>query len=103
MSVCLCLSLGSNKVTCEICGCKQDAKRGIILSSLPPYLTIQLSRFQMNWNTGVREKIIQKFSIPALLNMNNFQGEFGIPANEKGEKKESEIGEEAEKLYDLSG
>ena len=51
----------------------QDALRGVNVTSPPPYLTFQLGRFEMNWNSFLREKIKQSYALPAFLNLREFQ------------------------------
>lgn len=36
---------GSNQYACELCQCKVDAIRQMVLRTLPPYLCLQLNRF----------------------------------------------------------
>lgn len=46
-----------NKYQCEECGSKVEATKGLEFVSLPSILTIQLKRFELNYETMNREKI----------------------------------------------
>ena len=51
------LLTGANKYECDTCGCKQEAHRAVILSSLPPILTFSCQRFDINRSTWERVKV----------------------------------------------
>jgi ubiquitin C-terminal hydrolase len=48
---------GDNKYFCSDCNSKQEASRGIVLSSLPPVLNIHLIRYVFDINTGSKKKV----------------------------------------------
>lgn len=60
----MCMCVGANAYSCSVCGSKQPAHKGLALASLPYVLALQLKRFDMNWDTGTRIKIMQHIRIP---------------------------------------
>lgn len=48
---------GDNRYYCEQCNMKRDAKREQRLSSLPPFLNLQLVRFEFNPEEGRKRKV----------------------------------------------
>jgi ubiquitin C-terminal hydrolase len=58
-----------NQVTCDVCGCKCDAHKGIKLRSLPAILTLSLNRFTYDWQRDVRVKNTDRFEFPTTLDM----------------------------------
>ncbi len=70
---------GDNQYECSQCNKKVDAIKGLKLKKSPTVLTIQLSRFTLDFNTFQRVKITDRVSFPFLLNMNDYmQGYEGI-------------------------
>ena len=63
---------GDNRWMCEKCGHKVDALKGLKFESAPRLLTMQLKRFDFDWNRGTRIKLHNKFSFPFVLNMTPF-------------------------------
>ena len=63
---------GVNQYFCSNCDKKVDAIKGLKLQRAPTVLTIQLSRFTLDYNTMSRVKITDRVSFPFLLNMNDY-------------------------------
>ena len=57
----------SNLYFCEDCGEKVEIEKGNKFVRLPPILTFQLGRFELNYETMTREKINKFFYFPELL------------------------------------
>eukprot|EP00808_Paulinella_micropora_P018049 g25645.t1 len=66
---------GDNQYRCGSEQCKnskQDADKGVALLKLPPVLVLQLKRFDMDWNSGMRVKLSHQYKFPSLLDMGPF-------------------------------
>ncbi|PAV82585.1 hypothetical protein WR25_26698 isoform E [Diploscapter pachys] len=66
------LLTGSNKYFCEQCNSKQDAHKGLRVTAFPYLLTIQLKRFDFDYNTMQRIKLNDRMAFPDVLNLNPF-------------------------------
>eukprot|EP00808_Paulinella_micropora_P022884 g78194.t1 len=60
---------GVNAYNCSNCKSKQTAQRGVRFRSFPYLLTIQLLRFDMNWQTGQRIKLGHRLRFPRMLDL----------------------------------
>jgi ubiquitin C-terminal hydrolase len=58
---------GDNQYFCDDCNCKQDAKRVMSLTELPPVLNIQLSRYVFDREKFVKKKLTDKVRLPTVL------------------------------------
>ncbi|CAH1800062.1 unnamed protein product, partial [Owenia fusiformis] len=78
---------GSNQYFCEKCNKKCDAHKGLKFVSFPYLLTMQLKRFDFDYNTLHRIKLNDKMTFPEILNLNQFidNPEKPIPNGETGE------------------
>ena len=63
---------GDNQYSCEPCGKKVDALKGLKLKKLPYLLTLQLMRFDYDWNLDRRIKLNDEVSFPLFLDMNPY-------------------------------
>eukprot|EP00820_Chromera_velia_P003234 Cvel_16597.t1-p1 / transcript=Cvel_16597.t1 / gene=Cvel_16597 / organism=Chromera_velia_CCMP2878 / gene_product=Ubiquitin carboxyl-terminal hydrolase 64E, putative / transcript_product=Ubiquitin carboxyl-terminal hydrolase 64E, putative / location=Cvel_scaffold1285:43770-50029(+) / protein_length=570 / sequence_SO=supercontig / SO=protein_coding / is_pseudo=false len=63
---------GANQYECSACNKKVDALKGLRLSTVPPILTLQLKRFDLDYMTFQRRKINDRVSFPTALNLNPF-------------------------------
>ena len=61
-----------DKFGCEGCGEKVYVEKGMILGSIPPILTLQLNRFELNYQTFQRQKVNSFFYFPQILEMHRF-------------------------------
>lgn len=61
-----------NQWNCDQCGTKVDAFKGLQFSRLPYFLTLQLTRFDYNYETWRRIKLNNKVSFPQDLDMSKF-------------------------------
>ena len=59
----------TNKYFCEHCDAKHDALKGLKLSAVPYILSINLKRFDWDWELDRRVKIDGAVSFPFILNM----------------------------------
>ncbi|KAF8361542.1 hypothetical protein PRIPAC_88465 [Pristionchus pacificus] len=75
---------GANQYMCETCKSKQDAHKGLRITSFPYLLTMQLKRFDFDYTTFNRIKLNDRVSFPDLLDLNPFVHK----PEEKKEKKE---------------
>lgn len=66
---------GDNRWMCERCGHKVDALKGLRFETAPRLLTMQLKRFDFDWNRGARIKLYNKFAFPFTLDMTPFMPE----------------------------
>lgn len=66
---------GDNAYQCSGCDKKVTAKKGDRLDRLPKILTLQLQRFDLDYNTMQRKKIDERVTFPLILNMNHFLDE----------------------------
>ena len=55
---------GDNKWACEECGGKVDAKRVSKISTLPPYLSLDVGRYAFNFESMTREKLPDVIDFP---------------------------------------
>ena len=58
---------GDNQYFCDDCNSKQDAKRVMSLTELPPVLNIQLSRYVFDRKKFVKKKLTDKVRLPTIL------------------------------------
>ncbi len=65
---------GDNKVTCEGCGAKCDAKKGLMIRSLPQVLTLQLKRFMYDPRTWQRVKLSKRVVYPLYVDLSPYVG-----------------------------
>ncbi|KIH59146.1 ubiquitinyl hydrolase 1, partial [Ancylostoma duodenale] len=63
---------GSNQYFCESCNSKQDAHKGLRITEFPYLLTIQLKRFDFDYNTMHRIKLNDRMTFPDVLDLNPF-------------------------------
>ncbi|XP_035663404.1 ubiquitin carboxyl-terminal hydrolase 47-like isoform X1 [Branchiostoma floridae] len=63
---------GSNQYFCEKCNKKCDAHKGLKFVKFPYLLTMQLKRFDFDYNTMQRIKLNDKMTFPEILNLNSF-------------------------------
>jgi len=63
---------GDNKLFCDNCNEKTDTMKGVLLQKLPPILTIDLNRFDFDYNTFQRVKVNDRFEYPLELNLSGF-------------------------------
>ena len=63
---------GNNQYFCEKCGKKCDARKGLKFEHFPYILTMQMKRFDFDYNTLQRIKLNEKMSFPEILNLNRF-------------------------------
>ena len=63
---------GENQYFAESANHKIDAKKIQTLGKLPPYLIIQLSRFEYKYAQGIRMKINSQFTFPTLLDLKSY-------------------------------
>jgi hypothetical protein len=58
---------GDNQYRCDTCGELVDATKGLRITRLPPVLTLQLKRFDFDWNVERRIKINDRMAFPLQL------------------------------------
>jgi len=63
---------GDNQYSCEKCGKKTDAKKGLKLTEFPSLLTLQLKRFDFDYSTFRRIKLNDRVTFPHILDLNHF-------------------------------
>ena len=63
---------GSNAYRCSVCNSKQPATKGVALQHCPKLMTLQLKRFDMDWNSGQRIKISTPVRFADRLQMKEF-------------------------------
>lgn len=68
---------GDNQYFCTQCDCKRDATKGLEFSSFPYLLTLQLKRFDFDWETERRIKLSDRVTFPSALDLNKL-----IPSEE---------------------
>ena len=68
---------GDNQYFCDSCNCKQDAKRVMSLTELPPVLNIQLSRYVFDREKFIKKKLTDKVRLPTILTVNQHQSGSG--------------------------
>eukprot|EP00057_Strongylocentrotus_purpuratus_P029585 XP_011684059.1 PREDICTED: ubiquitin carboxyl-terminal hydrolase 47 [Strongylocentrotus purpuratus] len=62
----------SNQYFCEKCNMKCDAHKGLKFQHFPYLLTLQLKRFDFDYNTMHRIKLNDKMTFPEILDLNAF-------------------------------
>eukprot|EP01117_Protostelium_nocturnum_P015890 TRINITY_DN6199_c0_g2_i2.p1 TRINITY_DN6199_c0_g2~~TRINITY_DN6199_c0_g2_i2.p1 ORF type:complete len:1212 (+),score=538.97 TRINITY_DN6199_c0_g2_i2:118-3753(+) len=82
---------GENQYNCEKCGKKVDAKKGLKFTSFPYLLTLQLKRFDFDYQSMKRKKLNDKVTFPHILDLNSFLGEDNSNAPEGLEKQFKEL------------
>ena len=60
---------GTNKLFCEACMEKTDTLKGYRIQKLPPILTIDLNRFDFDYETMQRVKVNDRFEYPLELDL----------------------------------
>lgn len=89
---------GENKYFCSHCNSKQDAKRQVTFSKLPPFLYIQLLRFQFSMESLGKVKLKDNIFIPEALDMSPYVS----PSSSTGEsQKKSTASQPGGCWYDL--
>ena len=78
---------GDNQYFCDYCKCKQNAKRVMKLTELPPVLNIQLSRYVFDREKFVKKKLMDKVRLPTVLNVNRHGDSVSKNKGEPVEKK----------------
>jgi ubiquitin carboxyl-terminal hydrolase 47 len=63
---------GDNQYFCEKCNEKQDALKGLKFKQFPYLLTLQLKRFDFDYQTLHRIKLNDRMTFPKVLNLNEF-------------------------------
>ncbi|XP_043285932.1 ubiquitin carboxyl-terminal hydrolase 47 isoform X2 [Venturia canescens] len=63
---------GTNQYHCETCNKKCDAHKGLKFAKFPYFLTLQLKRFDFDYNTFHRIKLNDEVTFPDILNLNSF-------------------------------
>ena len=74
---------GDNKYYCDFCKCKQNAKRVMKLTKLPPVLNVQLSRYVFDREKLIKKKLMDKVGLPTVLYIN--QSEESCSSDSKSE------------------
>ncbi|CAI2324179.1 unnamed protein product [Caenorhabditis sp. 36 PRJEB53466] len=99
---------GSNQYMCENCKSKQDAHKGLRITQFPYLLTIQLKRFDFDYNTMHRIKLNDKMTFPDVLDLSEYVkkdrsggGEEGTPIEvpKEGDDDDMELGSPDLKRY----
>ncbi|EGT38644.1 hypothetical protein CAEBREN_00248 [Caenorhabditis brenneri] len=80
---------GSNQYMCESCKSKQDAHKGLRITQFPYLLTIQLKRFDFDYNTMHRIKLNDKMTFPDVLDLNEYVIKKEKPAEAEPEQPKS--------------
>ena len=65
---------GNNQYFCEKCGKKCDARKGLKFEHFPYVLTMQIKRFDFDYNTLARIKLNERVTFPEILNLNRCVG-----------------------------
>ncbi|XP_035708666.1 ubiquitin carboxyl-terminal hydrolase 47 isoform X2 [Folsomia candida] len=63
---------GNNQYRCEKCDKPVDAHKGYLFKKLPCIFSVQLKRFDSDWETNRRYKLNDKIVFPVALDMNKF-------------------------------
>ena len=63
---------GDNEINCDECSSKQPSLKGLSLKKLPPILTVQLRRFDFDFETLRREKVYDDVDIQEEINLSPF-------------------------------
>jgi len=72
---------GDNQYHCMMCNAKKDAVKGLKISSLPLVLTLQLKRFDYDYQRDARIKLNHRVTFPDILDMNPFLAAAGEEDN----------------------
>ncbi|XP_072165726.1 ubiquitin carboxyl-terminal hydrolase 47-like [Diadema setosum] len=84
----------SNQYFCEKCNMKCDAHKGLKFQQFPYLLTLQLKRFDFDYNTMHRIKLNDKMTFPEILDLNSFiESETAQEETTKEVKQTQEEGE----------
>jgi len=70
-----------NAYFCSKCQSKQKALKGIRLRTFPYLLTVQLKRFEMNWQLMRRVKVHQMFEFPEYLDVSPYLDKENVHAS----------------------
>ena len=81
---------GDEQYSCDCCGRKTDAERGVELTKLPKILTVQLKRFGFDFRTHARHKVNTPFAFDTTLDMSPFVA--AVAAEQKQQQPEVEGG-----------
>jgi ubiquitin C-terminal hydrolase len=63
---------GDNQLNCDTCGTKTDSLKGIEIGKLPPVLTFNLYRFDLDYETWQRKKLDDRFEYPLEIDMGQY-------------------------------
>ena len=63
---------GDNQIMCEQLGCKADSHKGMKFKALPNTMTLQLKRFDMDYQRMCQIKLADEITIPLSLNMQEY-------------------------------
>ena len=63
---------GNNQYSCEKCKSKQNAEKGLRITQFSYLLTIQLKRFDFDYQTLHRIKLNERVTFPDVLDLNGF-------------------------------
>lgn len=86
-----------NGVNCDVCGGKKDTIKRDCVGVLPPVLVLHLKRFELNFDTFLREKVNDEFAFPLSIDMHPYT-KAGLL--EGGDKNNSNSGSF---IYQLTG
>jgi len=85
---------GDNQYHCEKCDCKVNAEKGLKFSKFPYLLTLQLKRFDFDFETLNRVKLDDRVTFPEILDLNQFieggKKKQPAPGSEEGGEVEGE-------------
>lgn len=88
---------GSNQYFCEKCNKKCDAHKGLKFLSFPYLLTLQLKRFDFDYNTLQRIKLNDKMTFPEILDLNDLlEDEVKVSPSKEERESQSDSGAENE-------
>nr|XP_039253989.1 ubiquitin carboxyl-terminal hydrolase 47-like [Styela clava] len=80
----------TNQYFCEKCNKKCDAKKGLKFTSFPYLLTLQLKRFDFDYQTMHRVKLNDRMYFPQLLDLNEFIEDEELDENDKDKESISD-------------
>jgi hypothetical protein len=63
---------GGNKYECDVCQCRRESHRRVVLKSVPPVLTFSCQRFDIDRTTWQRVKVTSEFRFPLMFSMQPF-------------------------------
>ncbi|CAM9388074.1 unnamed protein product, partial [Ectocarpus sp. 6 AP-2014] len=72
---------GDNQYCCQACDKKVDAVKGLKFERLPYLLSLQLKRFDFDYDTFQRIKLNEEMRFPLILDMNKYVDQPGQPAD----------------------